>query len=33
MFLMFDEKTEKLAKKQGLEIMFPICQNADLYGQ
>ncbi|MGW8123795.1 biotin carboxylase [Roseivirga echinicomitans] len=23
MFLMFDEKTEKLAKKQGLEIMFP----------
>jgi len=23
MFLMFDEETEKLAKKQGLEIMFP----------
>ncbi|MFK8046364.1 MAG: biotin carboxylase [Crocinitomicaceae bacterium] len=23
MFLMFDEKTEKLAKKQGLEVMFP----------
>lgn len=23
MFLMFDEKTEKLAKQQGLEIMFP----------
>jgi len=23
MFLMFDEKTEELAKKQGLEIMFP----------
>jgi hypothetical protein len=23
MFLMFDEQTEKLAKKQGLEIMFP----------
>ncbi len=26
MFLMFDEKTEKLAKKQGLEIMFPTAE-------
>jgi len=29
MFLMFDEKTEKLAKKLGLEIMFPTAKMRD----
>ncbi len=32
LFLMFDEKTEELAKKNGLEVCFPPAKAEKLYG-